>query len=108
MESEDPDQKGAEPFEGPTNIYYELEYRYHRRLPVPVYKCEGAGMIEVKIVVDQSGRVVQVETEKSGQTANDICLAEAARNAALKTLFNADYDAPTRQTGKLIYHFIAQ
>ncbi|MCK4750594.1 MAG: hypothetical protein KAT15_26230 [Bacteroidales bacterium] len=108
MESEDPDQKEAEPYEGPTNIYYELEYRYHLRLPVPVYKCEGAGVIEVRIVVDQRGRVVQAEIEKTKEKENDICLAEAARNAALKTRFNADYDAPVRQVGKLIYHFIAQ
>lgn len=108
MEGEDPDQGPVEAYKGPTNIYYELENRYHLRLPVPVYKCEGAGLIEVKIAVDQRGRVVQAETDKPGDTANEICLAGAARKAALNTRFNADYNAPVRQAGTIIYHFIAQ
>ena len=93
---------------GPTNIYYDLEYRYHLRLPVPVYKCEGDGLIEIRIVVDQQGRVEKAETEKPGDTANEICLAEAAVTAALKTRFNPDYDAPPHQVGTITYHFIAQ
>ena len=108
MEGEDTEHTPPEPYQGPTNIYYELENRYHLRLPVPVYKCEGAGLIEVKIAVDQGGRVVQAETEKPGDTANEICLAEAARNAAFKTRFNADYNAPVRQVGTITYHFISQ
>ena len=108
MEADDAEQSPPELFQGPTNIYYNLEYRYHLRLPVPVYKCEGAGLIEVKIVVDQRGRVLKAETDKPGDTANEICLAEAARNAALNTRFNADYDAPDHQVGTITYHFIAQ
>ena len=108
LEAEETGQKPPEPYEGPTNIYYKLEYRYHLRLPVPVYKCLGSGEVEVKIVVDQRGRVVQAETEKQGETANEICLADAAKTAAMKTFFNTDYDAPVRQTGTITYRFIAQ
>ena len=108
MEAEDKEQTPPEFYEGPTNIVYDLKDRYHLRLPVPVYKCQGAGFIEVKIAVDQRGRVVQVEIEKPGDTANEICLEEAARNAALKTRFNADYNAKVRQVGTIAYHFIAQ
>jgi len=108
MEGEDKEQTPPDFYEGPTNIYYDLKDRYHLRLPVPVYKCQGAGFIEVKIAVNQRGRVVQVEIEKPGDKANEICLEEAARNAALKTRFNANYDAPVRQVGTIAYHFIAQ
>ena len=108
VEGDEDNQKPEDPFQGPTNIYYELESRYHIRLPVPVYKCEGAGLIEVKIAVDQRGRVVQAETEEIGETANEICLADAAKKAAFSTRFNAKYDAPVRQIGIIIYHFIAQ
>ena len=102
------EQDSPDSYQGPTNIYYKLENRHHMRLPVPVYKCEGAGLIEVMIAVDQRGRVVQAETEKDGETANEICLTQAAIKAAFKTRFNANYDAPVRQTGTIIYHFIAQ
>ncbi|MFC2112345.1 hypothetical protein ACFLTA_03680 [Bacteroidota bacterium] len=108
VEGEEDNQVPSDPYKGPTNIYYDLEDRYHIRLPVPVYKCEGAGLIEVKIAVDQRGRVVQAEAPKIGDTANEICLAEAAKRAAFSTRFNAKYDAPERQIGTIIYHFIAQ
>jgi hypothetical protein len=108
MEAEESEQSPPEPYDGPTNIYYKLEYRYHRILPVPVYKCQGSGVVVVNIVVDQQGRVVQTETEKPGETANEICLADAAKSAAMKTRFNRDLDAPVRQTGSITYHFIAQ
>ncbi len=108
VEGEDSTVLEKEPYQGPTNIYYELENRYYLRLPVPVYKCPGDGLIEVKIAVDQRGKVVQAETNKPGDTANEICLAEAAVTAALKTRFNADYSAPVRQIGTITYHFIAQ
>jgi protein TonB len=65
-------------------------------------------MIEVKIAVDQRGRVVQAETDKPGDTANEICLAQAALKAAYGTRFNADYNAPVRQIGSITYHFIPQ
>ena len=102
------DDQREEPFQGPTNIFYDLEFRYHRRLPVPVYQCIGEGIVEVKIAVDQRGRVVQADVEKPGDDFNQICLAEAARKAALQTLFNADFDAPVRQQGTITYHFQLQ
>jgi hypothetical protein len=109
MDGEDDDPpKEREPYTGPTNIYYSLENRYHLRLPVPVYKCEGSGLIKVSIVVDQQGRVVHAEVDQQGASANEICLAEAAKKSALRTRFNADYKAATRQVGTITYHFIAQ
>ena len=92
----------------PEHRFYELEFRYHLKLPVPVYKCEGDGIVEVKIAVDQKGRVVQAEVDKPGDEFNEICLAEAARRAALLTRFNGDFGAPVRQEGTITYHFIAQ
>ncbi len=105
---DDTPSQETEPYIGPTNIYYSLENRYHLRLPVPVYKCEGSGLMEVRIVVDQKGRVIQAEIAHEGASANDICLGEAAKNAALRTRFNADYKADPRQVGSITYHFISQ
>jgi len=95
-------------FEGQTNIFYSLENRYHLRLPVPVYKCEGEGVVEVQILVYQRGMVVQVQVPDLGDTMNEICLAEAAKNAALKTRFNSNFEAPVRQQGTITYFFQAQ
>ncbi len=109
MEGEDvAPEKESEPYLGPTNIYYSLENRHHLRLPVPVYKCEGSGLIEVSIVVDQRGVVIHAEVDQQGASSNEICLAEASKKAALRTRFNADYKAANRQVGTITYHFIAQ
>lgn len=95
-------------FEGQTNIFYSLENRYHLRLPIPVYKCEGEGVVEVQIIVDQRGHVVQAQVIDLGDSMNDICLAEAAKTAAMGTRFNSNYDAPLRQQGTITYYFQAQ
>jgi hypothetical protein len=104
------DEEESEPeiYRGPTNIYYSLENRYEVRLPVPVYKCEGEGIVEVQIAVDQRGRVMQVSVDSPGGSLNEICLAEAAKTAALNTRFNSDFDAPVRQKGTITYHFQPQ
>lgn len=109
VENEDnqaPDDPGI--FEGKTNIFYSLENRYHLRLPVPVYKCEGEGVVEVQILVDQRGLVVNANLPDLGDTMNEICLAEAARDAALRTRFNSNFEAPVRQQGTITYYFQAQ
>ena len=104
------DEEDTEPeiYQGPTNIYYSLENRYDVRLPVPVYKCEGEGIVEVQVVVDQRGRVVQVGVDNLGDSLNEICLTEAAKTAALSTRFNSDFEAPARQRGTITYHFQPQ
>jgi hypothetical protein len=95
-------------FNGKTNIFYSLKDRYHLRLPVPVYKCEGSGIVEVRILVDQKGFVVSVQIPDLGNSMNEICLAEAAKTAALNTRFNINYGAPARQEGTITYYFQPQ
>lgn len=95
-------------FKGKTNIFYSLENRYHLRLPVPVYKCEGFGIVEVQIFVDQKGYVVYAQVPDMGESLNEICLAEAAKTAAMATRFNTNFDAPLRQQGTITYHFQPQ
>jgi hypothetical protein len=109
VENED-NQPSDDPgiFEGKTNIFYSLENRYHLRLPVPVYKCEGEGVVEVQILVDQRGLVVNANVPDLGNTMNEICLVEAARDAALRTRFNSNFEAPVRQQGTITYYFQAQ
>lgn len=109
VESGDEEEEAdREIYRGPTNIYYSLENRYDLRLPVPVYKCEGEGIVEVQIAVDQRGRVVQVSVDAPGESSNEICLSEAAKKAAMSTRFNSDFDAPVRQKGTITYHFQPQ
>lgn len=101
-------QEMAANYKGPTRIYYELEGRTHTRLPIPIYKCQGAGKVALSIEVNQKGIVEKVMIIASQSTTSDPCLMEAAVKAAVISRFNSDLKAPKIQTGTLTYHFVAQ
>lgn len=73
--------------------------------PSPKYDCNEEGRIIVSISVDQSGRVVSAEPGINGTTNSAQCLLNSAKEAALKTIFNADGKAPSNQIGVIIYNF---
>jgi len=103
---EKPQEKGT--FRGPTRIFYDLAGRHHVYLPIPIYKCEGAGQVMLAIVVDRSGNVLRAELASKLSTTRDQCLTETAVEHALKTKFNADQSAPEKQGGYLTFVFVSQ
>jgi cell division septation protein DedD len=103
---EKPDEKGT--FRGPTRIFYDLLGRHHVFLPIPIYKCEGAGQITLAIVVDRSGNVIKASPASQLSTTKDPCLTETAVEHALKSRFNADQNAPEKQGGFLTFVFVSQ
>lgn len=98
----------AAAYSGPTRIYYVLEGRTHRSLPLPIYKCEGSGKVVLTIVVDQRGYVLSAEVIPEESSTDDYCLHDMAKDAALRSRFNLDLSAPPRQEGLITYHFVAQ
>ncbi len=98
----------AAAYSGPTRIYYVLEGRTHRYLPLPIYKCEGSGKVVLEIVVDQKGVVLSAEVIQEESSTDDYCLHDMAKDAALRTRFNLSLSAPARQKGLITYHFVAQ
>ena len=84
---------------------YRLGNREALHRPKPGYECNEEGRVVVRIVVDQSGKVINAEPGVKGSTNTDPCLIEKAREAALQTRFNEDSYAPTRQVGEIIYNF---
>lgn len=95
-------------FSGLTNIEYYLENRTDRYIHVPVYKCEGSGMVTIQIVVSQQGEVLNTSVDSKATTVTDPCFIEEATRAAKKSHFNPDINAPVRQKGTITYNFIAQ
>lgn len=106
-EGMDPDSIKNTIYSGDSNIRYFLENRYHSRLPIPVYLAQGGGTITIAIWVDQNGRVKKAEIQ-SKQSSNDPLLPAYALQAAKKTLFNRDKNAPDLQQGTITYTFIPQ
>lgn len=96
-----------ESYKGPSVISYLLEGRKAMSLPIPVYKCVAGGDVAVAIVVDRKGYVKNATVIPDRSSADD-CLRQYAIGAAKSSRFTASANAPDRQTGEIVYRFIAQ
>ncbi|MEN6452748.1 MAG: energy transducer TonB [Prolixibacteraceae bacterium] len=106
-EGVDPDSIKNTIYSGESNIHYYLQNRYHVRLPIPVYLAQGGGKVTVDIWVSPAGRVIRAELRSTTQSG-DPMLPEYARQAAERTVFNADKSAPSPQKGTITYTFVPQ
>lgn len=96
-----------EVYSGPSVVSYSLDGRKASRLPIPAYRCMGAGEVTVIITVDNAGNVLIAKIDESVST-NDSCLRNFAIRAARSARFSASPTAPARQVGNIVYAFIAQ
>ncbi len=94
-------------YSGPSVVAYELEGRKASRLPIPAYRCMGAGQVKVNISVNPRGDVVAAKIDESCSSA-DSCLRSFAIRAARLSKFAINTSAPARQSGYIVYEFIAQ
>ena len=99
--------KEQKEYSGPSVLSWTLEGRKASHLPIPAYRCYGAGVVHVIIVVNQQGQVINAKVDDS-QSESDQCLRNFAVRAARSSRFNHDGDAPLRQAGEIVYQFIAQ
>ncbi len=84
---------------------YRLGNRQALSKPKPEYDCNEEGRVYVSISVDQNGNVFAAQPGVKGTTNSAPCLLQRAKEAALKTKFNADAKAPSKQVGTIIYNF---
>lgn len=104
---DDGQKKEEKKYSGPSVVSYYLEGRKASKLSIPAYRCMGAGEVTVLITVDNSGTVIAAKVDESSSSA-DGCLRSFAIRAARLSRFSADPHAPARQTGNIVYQFIAQ
>ncbi len=99
-------------FTGPTTITYEfLEEPVQRRkldLTIPVYRCQGSGMVRVAIAVAPDGTVLSAEIRGAIEGADRVCFADAALAAARSSRFRIEINARSKQRAILTYSFVAQ
>ena len=94
-------------YSGPSVLSYTLDGRKASHLPIPAYRCYGAGDVTVIIKVDNSGRVVSAKVMEE-ISSGDQCLRNFAVRAARLSRFSASSTAPANQVGEIVYRFIAQ
>ncbi|MDO5442688.1 MAG: energy transducer TonB [Bacteroidia bacterium] len=94
-------------YSGPSVVSYSLDGRKASRLPIPAYRCMGAGEVTVIITVDNAGNVIVAKIDEN-VSSDDTCLRNFAIRAARSAKFSASPTAPARQVGNIVYAFIAQ
>lgn len=103
----DSKKEQKEVYSGPSVVSYSLEGRKASRLPIPAYRCMGAGEVTVIITVDNAGNVLIAKIDEN-VSSDDTCLRNFAIRAARSAKFSASPTAPARQVGNIVYAFIAQ
>lgn len=94
-------------YAGESSVSYNLKDRYARFLPIPVFKCEYGGQVVVEILVNPKG-VVQKAVILEEQSQSDDCLWQVAIDAAKRSRFNENSEAPEQQKGTVTYNFVKQ
>ncbi len=91
---------------GNQGVSYSLEGRGVQSLVKPEYKYQKAGRVVVEVSVDRSGKVTNAIPGYKGTDILDEYLLNVAKQAALKTKFEAKPDAPAIQKGTITYNFV--
>ena len=103
----DPKPRKQQTYSGPSVLSWSLDGRKATHLPIPAYRCIGAGEVTVIITVNNQGTVVDAKVD-DGSSSGDGCLRSFATRAARLSKFNASSTASARQMGTITYLFIAQ
>jgi TonB family protein len=105
------DQEESE-YSGPTTITYEfLEEPRNRgkvHLTVPVYRCQGSGVVRVEVVVASDGTVRDAQIKQPIEGNDRVCFGDAALAAARSSRFRVELNGPARHRALITYSFIAQ
>lgn len=104
------DERGE--YSGPTTITFEfLEEPRSRgkvRLSVPVYRCQGSGLVRVQVSVAPDGSVREAQVLEPMEGSDRVCFADAALAAARSSQFRIELSGPAKHTAVITYTFIAQ
>ena len=84
---------------------YQLGNRKPISRPKPDYICDEEGLVVVSIEVNVYGKVINATPGIKGSTNTAACLLSQAKEAALKTTWQPDSNAPSKQIGIIKYRF---
>jgi hypothetical protein len=108
---EDDEEERGE-FTGPTTITYEFLEEPRQRgkvhLTIPVYRCQGSGLVTVVITVNRDGSVKDARVRQPIIGDDQVCFSDAALAAARTSRFRIDLNAPDPQQAIITYQFVAQ
>lgn len=110
--AEEATEDQASKYSGPTTITYEFldepQQRGKVKLTIPVYRCQGSGMVRVAIQVARNGDVTHAEVIEPIEGVDKTCFANAAIAAARSSRFRIEINGPEKHRAVIVYSFIAQ
>jgi outer membrane biosynthesis protein TonB len=89
-------------------ISYSLGGRGSLNLHKPSYDSREQGKVVVTIKVDRQGNVISAVPGAKGTNVSDQKLWNLAKDAAIRSKFSPDSNAPDFQVGTITYNFIRQ
>jgi TonB family protein len=99
-------------YSGPTTITFEFQdpplQRGKMFLTVPVYRCQGSGVVRVEVTVARDGYVSDARVRGPIEGNDQVCFSEAALEAARSSRFRVEMNAPEKHRAVITYTFIAQ
>ena len=99
-------------YSGPTTITFEFLEEPRSRgkvdLTVPVYRCQGSGVVKVEVNVAPDGSVREAHVLEPILGSDRVCFAEAALAAARSSAFRIELSGPAKHRAIITYSFIAQ
>ena len=90
---------------GANGIAFQLGGRTIAKIKKPIYDSQQQGKVVVTIRVNRNGNVISASPGAKGSTTTNTYLYAKAKEAALKTTFEANLKAPEIQVGTIIYNF---
>jgi len=99
-------------YAGPSTITFEfLEEPRSRgkvKLTIPVYRCQGSGLVKVEVEVASNGTVREARVLEPIQGSDRVCFSDAALAAARSSKFRIELSGPEKHKAIITYSFIAQ
>lgn len=99
-------------YTGPTTMTFEFLEEPRSRgkvmLTVPVYRCQGSGVVKVEVAVAPDGSVREARVLEPIIGSDKVCFADAALSAAQSSRFRIELSGPDRHRALITYTFIAQ
>lgn len=99
-------------YAGPTTITFEFLQQPVSRgkveLTVPVYRCQGSGVVKVEVAVAPDGSVREARVLEPILGSDRVCFSDAALSAAKSSRFRIELSGPPKHMAVITYSFIAQ
>jgi Gram-negative bacterial TonB protein C-terminal len=106
------DNKEQAEYSGPTTITFEFlnepRNRGKVKLSIPVYRCQGSGLVKVEVTVAPDGTVREAQVLEPIQGSDRVCFSDAALAAARSSQFRIELNGPDKHVAIITYSFIAQ